>query len=100
MSDTSKQPDALPPFPDAPELRQGEPVAWRYKGAGWERWIYCTDPPRNPQHEYIVEPLYASPPPAQPTQAEPACGCRIGECESKPPPLVCRMTEEIKRGES
>ena len=45
-----------------------EPVAWRYKCAGWERWIYCTDPPRNPQHEYIVEPLYASPPPAQPPQ--------------------------------
>ena len=25
MSDTSKQPDALSPLPDAPELRQGEP---------------------------------------------------------------------------
>lgn len=50
------------------KLRQGEPVAWRYKGAGWERWIYCTNPPRNTRHEYIVEPLYASPPPAQPAQ--------------------------------
>jgi hypothetical protein len=58
-----------PTFMGEPVLpAQAEPVAWRYKGAGWERWIYCTDPPRNPQHEYIVEPLYASPPPAQPAQ--------------------------------
>lgn len=32
--------------------------------------------------------------------AQPACGCRIGECESKPLPFACRMAEEVKRGES
>jgi hypothetical protein len=29
----------------------------------------------------------------------PACGCRLGECESKTG-SVCRMAEEVKRGES
>lgn len=60
----------------AAKLRQGEPVAWRYKGAGWERWIYRTDPPRNTQHEYIVEPLYASPPPSQAPAPVPAAQAR------------------------
>ena len=37
-----------------------------------------------------------SAPTAQP-QAEPPCGCRIGECESKPQ-AQCRMAEEVAAG--
>jgi hypothetical protein len=41
----------------------------------------------------------APPPPAAPAVAvEPQpCGCRLGECESKPDRL-CRMVQEIRRG--
>ena len=97
------------------KLRQGEPVALTDDLA--ETFVtqyndvYCDqrragvtggDAERKAMREVLTLALgaLASPPPSQPPQAEPACGCRIGECESKPPPLVCRMTEEIKRGES
>jgi ApbE superfamily uncharacterized protein (UPF0280 family) len=41
-------------------------VAYRYKGAGWERWLHRTEPPDNAHHEFIVEPLYATPPAPKP----------------------------------
>ena len=94
MSDTQKQP--AEPVDDPVTVPRG------LLGAACAAIERKRDAPKTlaELRRYTVGDLSASPPPAQPTQAEPACGCRIGECESKPPPLVCRMTEEIKRGES
>ena len=60
------QGDATPAQPVS--AARSEPVAWRYRNAGWPKWRYCDLKPRGAYD--IVKPLYDTPTPALAPQGD------------------------------
>lgn len=89
------------------ELSKQEPVAWQERqqlsiGGAWTNWYECPHRPIDSPRQSLLggvggipiewRPLYAAPLPEAPRAQ---CGCRQGECESRP--AGCRMVIELQR---